>query len=87
MITSCYKNDNDILALDFDKAKDTVYFDIRSVINEFSLQTRVNIKGKITDLFLTTETDVGGMMMANKTAIINDESGFARLTMEIYMML
>ena len=47
-------------ALDFNKAKDTVYSDIKSVINWFSLYTCVNIKGKITDLSVTTENDVGG---------------------------
>ena len=41
-----------------DKAKDTVYSDIKSVINEFSLYTRVSIKGKITDLSVATENDV-----------------------------
>ena len=76
MITSYDKNDNDILindctkvskiALDFNKAKDTVYSDIKSVINEFSLYTHVNNKGKITDLSVAT--------------IIYDESGFAPLT-------
>ena len=70
MITSYDTNDNDILindctkvskiVLDFNKAKDTVYSDIKSVINEFSLYTRVNIKGKITDLSVATENDVGG---------------------------
>ena len=90
MITSYDTNDNDILindctkvsktALDFNKAKDTVYSDIESVINEFSLYTRVNIKGKFPDLSVATENDVAGTMMAIKTAIIHDESGFARLT-------
>ena len=90
IITSYDTNDNDILindctkvskiALDFNKAKDTVYSDIKSVINEFSLYTRVNIKGKITDLSVATENDVGDTMMAIKTAIIHDESGFAPLT-------
>ena len=70
MITSYDTNDNDILindctkvskiVLDFNKAKETVYSDIKSVINEFSLYTRVNIKGKITDLSVATENDVGG---------------------------
>ena len=59
MITSYDTNDNDILindctkvskiALDINKAEDTAYSDIKSVINKFSLYTRVNIKGKITD--------------------------------------
>ena len=90
MITSYDTNDNDILindctkvskiALDFNKAKDTVYSDIASVINEFSLYTRVNIKGKITDLSVATENDVRGTMMVIKTAIIHDESGFAPFT-------
>ena len=90
MITSYDTNDNDILindctkvsklALDFNKAKDKVYSDIKSVINEFNLYTRVNIKGKITDLSVATENDVRGTMMAIKTAIIHDESGFAPLT-------
>ena len=68
------------IVLDFNKAKDTVYSDIKPVINEFSLYTRVNIKGKIPDLSVVTENDVGGTMMAIKTAIIHDESGFAPLT-------
>ena len=69
MITSCGTSDNDILindctkvskiALDFNKAKDTVYSDIKSAINVFSLFTRVNMKGKITDSSVTTENDVG----------------------------
>ena len=64
MITSYDTNDNDILqndctkvskiALDFNKAKDTVYFDMKSAINEFSLYARMNIKGKITDLSFVT---------------------------------
>ena len=49
-------------------------------MNEFSLYTRVNIKGKITDFTLATENDVEGTMMAIKTAIIHDESGFTPLT-------
>ena len=83
MITSYDTNDNDILinnctkvskvALDFNKAKYTVYSDIKFVINEFSLYPRVNIKGKITDLSVATENHVGGTMMAIKTAIINNE--------------
>ena len=70
MITSYDTNDNDILindctevskiVLDFNKAKDTVYSNIKSVINEFSLYTRVNIEGKITVLSIATENDVGG---------------------------
>ena len=69
MITSYGTSDNDILindctkvskiALDFNKAKDTVYSDIKSAINVFSLFTRVNMKGKITDSSVTTENDVG----------------------------
>ena len=31
-------------ALDFNKAKDTVYSDIKSVVNEFSFYTPVNLK-------------------------------------------
>ena len=90
MTTSYDTDDNDILmndcnkvskiALDFNKAKDTVYSDIKSIMNEFSLYTRVNIKGKITDLSVGTENDVEGTMMAIKTAIIYDESGFPPLT-------
>ena len=67
-------------ALDFNKAKDTVYSDIKSVVNEFSFYTPVNIKGKITDLSVATENDVGGTMTAIKTVIFLDESGFATLT-------
>ena len=90
MITSYETNDNNILinyctkvskiALDFNKAKDTVYSDIKSVINEFSLYTSVNVKGKITDLSAATENDIGSTMMVVKTAIIHDESRFALLT-------
>ena len=90
MITSYDTHDDDILinnctkvskiTLDFNKVKDAVYSDIKSVINEFSLYTRVNIKGKITNLSVATENDVGGTMMAIITAIIHDESGFALLT-------
>ena len=78
MITFYDTNDNDILihdcskvskiTLDFNKAKDTVYSDIKSVINEFSLYTHVNIKGKSTNSSVATENDVGGMKMAVKTA-------------------
>ena len=90
MIASYDTNDNDILvndctkvpkiALDCNKAKDTVYSDVQSVINEFSLYTGVNIKEKITDLSVATENDVGGTMMAIKTSIIPGESGFSPLT-------
>ena len=90
MITFCDTNDSDILindcikvskiALDFNKAKDTVYSDIKSVINEFSLYTRLNVKERITDLSVATENDVGGRKMATKTAIVHDESGVAPLT-------
>ena len=90
MITSYDTNFNDILtndctkvpktALCFNKAKDTVYSDIKSVINEFSLYTSVNVKGKITDLSAATENDIGSTMMVVKTAIIHDESRFALLT-------
>ena len=41
--------------------------------------TRANIKGKITDLSVATVNDVGGTMVAIKTAIIHDESGFSPL--------
>ena len=34
------------IALDINKAKDTVYPDIKFVINEFSLYTRVKVKGE-----------------------------------------
>ena len=84
MITSYGTSDNDILindcikvskiALDFNKAKDTVYSDIKSAINVFSLFTRVNMKGKITDSSVTTENDVGVMMMSIKSSIFYDES-------------
>ena len=67
-------------ALDFNKAKDAVYSDIKSVVNEFSFYTPVNIKGKITDLSVATENYVGGMVMAIKTVTFLDESGFATLT-------
>ena len=40
----------------------------------------MNIKGKITNLSVATENDVGGTMMAIITAIIHDESGFALLS-------
>ena len=90
MITSYDTNDDDILinnctkvskiTLDFNKVKDTVYSDIKSVINEFSLYTRVNIKGKITNLSVATENDVGGTMMTIKTAIIHDKLGFTPFT-------
>ena len=90
MITFYNTNDNNILindctkvskiALDFNKAKDTVYSDTKSGINEFSLYTRVNIKRKITDLSVAAENDVGGTMVAIKAAIIHDESKFAPLT-------
>ena len=90
MVTSYDTNDNDILkndctkvskiTLDFNKSKDTVYSDIKSVINEFSLYECVNIKGKITDLSVATENDVAGTMMSIKIAIIPDESRFAPLT-------
>ena len=36
-----------------------------------------SLKGKITDLDLATENDVGGMVMVIITAIIHDESGLA----------
>ena len=88
MITSYDTNDSNILindytkmsklALDFNKAKDTVYSDIKSVINDFSLYTCGYIKEKITDV--SVEIDVGGTMMAFKIGIIHDESGFASLT-------
>ena len=68
MIASYDTNANNILindctkvskiALDFNKAKDTVYFDIRFVIHEFSLFTRVATKRKSTDLSVATENDV-----------------------------
>ena len=68
MITSYDTNDKDILindytkvsklALAFNKAKDTVYSDIKSVINDFSLYTCGYIKEKITDV--SVENDVGG---------------------------
>ena len=84
MITSYGTSDNDILindytkvskiALDFNKAKDTVYSDIKSAINVFSLFTRVNMKGKITDSSVTTENDVGVMLMSIKSSIFYDES-------------
>ena len=84
MITSYGTSDNDILindctkvskiALDFNKAKDTVYSDIKSAINVFSLFTRVNMKGKITDSSVTTENDVGIMLMSIKSSIFYDES-------------
>ena len=90
MITSYDTNFNDILtndctkvpktALCFNKAKDTVYSDIKSVINEFTLYTRVNVKEKITDLSVATENNVGGTMKAIKTAIFHNESAFAPLT-------
>ena len=90
LITIYNTNDNNILindctkvskiALDFNKAKDTVYSDTKSGINEFSLYTRVNIKRKITDLSVAAENDVGGTMVAIKAAIIHDESKFAPLT-------
>ena len=89
-MTSYDTYDNDILindctkvskiALDFDKSKDTAYSDIKSVINEYSLYTRVKIKGKITDVSVATENDVGFTMVALKTAIIHDESRFSPLT-------
>ena len=82
MIKSYDTNYNDIvmndftkvvkIALDFNKAKDTVYSDIKSVINDFSLYTGINIKEKITDLSVATENDVGGTMIAIKTAIFHD---------------
>ena len=88
MITFYDTNDNDNLindytkvpklALVFNKAKDTVYSDIKSVTDDFSLYTCGYIKGKITDV--SVEIDVGGRMMAFKIAIIHDESGFASLT-------
>ena len=68
------------IALDFDKPKDTAYSDIKSVINEYSLYTSVSIKGKITDVYVATENDVGGTMVALKTGIIHDESRFSPLT-------
>ena len=84
MITSYGTSDNDILindctkvskiALDFNKAKDTVYSDIKSAINVFSLFTRVNMKGKITDSSVTTENDVGVMLMSIESSIFYDES-------------
>ena len=90
MITSYDTNDNNIIindctkvskiALDFNKAQDTSYSDIKSVINEFSLYTRVDIKRKVTDLSVATENDVGGTVIAIKTTIIHDKSGFAPLT-------
>ena len=90
MITSYGTSDNDILindctkvskiSLDFNKAKDTVYSDIKSAINVFSLFTRVNMKGKITDSSVTTENDVGVMLMSIKSSIFYDESWFASLT-------
>ena len=40
----------------------------------------MDIKRKITDLSVATENDVGGMMIAIKTTIIHDKSGFAPLT-------
>ena len=91
MIKSYHTNDNNILinhctkvskiTLDFHKTKDTVCSDFKSVINEFEYySTNVNIKGKITDLFVATEHDVGGTTMEIKTAIIHDELGFAPLT-------
>ena len=90
MTTYYNTNDSDILindctkvskiALDFNKAKDTVYSDTKSVINGFSLYKRVNIKGKVTDLSVATENDIGGIMMAIKTAIIHHELGFVPLT-------
>ena len=84
MITPYGTSDNDILindctkvskiALDFNKAKDTVYSDIKSAINVFSLFTRVNMKGKITDSSVTTENDVGVMLMSIESSIFYDES-------------
>ena len=95
MIISYDTNDNDILMNDctktskipfeFNKAKDAVYSDIQSAINEFSLYTRVSIKRKITDLSVATENDVGGIMMAIETSIIHDQSGFAPLTIFGYI--
>ena len=85
MIRSYDTNDNDILindctkvskiALEFNQAKDTVYSDIKSVINEFSLYTRVNIKGKITDLSVATENDVilGFLLISIFVVIFLDE--------------
>ena len=68
MIAFYDTNDNGILindctkvskiALDFNKAKDTVYSDIRFVIHEFSLFTHVTVKGKSTDLSVANENDV-----------------------------
>ena len=88
MITFYDTNDNDILindytkvsklALVFNKAKNTVYSDIKSVIDDFSLYKCGYIKEKITDVSL--EIDVRGTMMTFKIAIVYGESGFASLT-------
>ena len=40
----------------------------------------MNIKGKITNLSVATENDVGGTMMTIKTAIIHDKLGFTPFT-------
>ena len=90
VILSYDQGDNDIIindsskvsksALNFQRSKEIKYFDINSIINEFSLYTRVNIKGKTTDLSIPTESEVKGTMMAIKTAIIHDQSGFAPIT-------
>ena len=66
--------------LNFQRSKEIKYHDINSIINEFSLYTRVNVKGKITDLGAPKESEVNSTMMAIKTAIIHDKSGFAPIT-------
>ena len=69
------------------RAKETRHSDIKSIINEFSLYKRLNIKGKVTDLSVTTENDVEGMIMTVKTTIIHyfHHSGFEPLTIFGYI--
>lgn len=61
--------------LKFDKRTDIQIAEIKTILNEFSLYSRVNVNSFLTGLSDTSFTSISEMQIPVRTGFVNDKSG------------
>lgn len=61
--------------LKFDKRTDIQIAEIKTILNEFSLYSRVNVNSFLTGLSDTSVTSISEMQIPVRTGFVNDKSG------------
>ena len=68
-------------SLNFEKSSEIKISDIKTIINEYRLFEKVNIKAFVTEVSPVTTTEVYDKCINMQTALVHDKSGTSSITL------